>query len=201
MARPVTYYVKDIEVTNLDEFTTAQINEEGFTYNLPENFDVIVTYADGSKETFDGKTWDGFINFDNGVQLRAMMNKSKIYSSGSMDHRLRSREPIRFTVSIGETYFIDEICTVDEFDVIGYRKRLDKNNLAEAEKYVNNIEEGIETMKENADTPEEYLWYSAELSKITAYNSYKIAHRVAGFELDYAITTFKILTENKFDLV
>ncbi|MBQ8763279.1 MAG: sigma-70 family RNA polymerase sigma factor [Clostridia bacterium] len=201
MARPVTYYVKDIEVTNLDEFTTAQINEEGFTYNLPENFDVIVTYADGSKETFDGKTWDGFINFDNGVQLKAMMNKSKIYSSGSMDHRLRSREPIRFTVSIGETYFIDEICTVTEFDVIGYRKRLDENNLEEAREYSVNIKEGIEIMKENADTPEEYLWYSAELSKITAYNSYKIAHRVAGFELDYAITTFKILTENKFDLV
>lgn len=199
--RPVTYYVKDIEVTNLDEFKTAQITEDGFIYNRPENFDVIVTYADGSKETFDGNTWDGFINFENGVQLRAIMNKSKTYSTSSMDHMLRSREPLCFSVSIGETYYIDEICTVNEFDVIGYRKRLDENNLEEAREYSVNIEEGIELMKENADTPEEYFRYSSELAKITAYNSFKIAHRIAGFELDYAITTFKILTENEFDLI
>ena len=119
----------------------------------------------------------------------------------SMDYRLRGRESIHFRVSIGETDYVDEICTVTEFDVIGYRKRLDENNLEEAREYTIYIEDGIEQMKENADSAEEFLWYSAQLSKVTAYNSYKIAKRIAGFELDYAITTYKILTENEFELV
>lgn len=194
-----TDYVKDIEVSNLDVFKTVKINEEGFVYEKPENFDVTVTFADGRKETFDGVTWDRFIKLDNGKELFVTFCRAR--EDGSMDYRLRGRESLHFRVSIGETDYIDEICTVNEFDIIGYRKRLDENNLEEAREYSVNIEEGIELMKENADTPEEYFRYSSELAKITAYNSYKIAHRIAGFELDYAITTFKILTENEFDLI
>ena len=197
-AHSPTEYIKDIEVSNLDEFKTVKINEEGFVYNIPENFDITVTYADGSKETFNSETWDGFIELDNGKKLYVTFYRAR--ENMAMDYRLRGRESIHFRVSIGETDYIDEICTVTEFDVIGYRKRLDKNNLEEAKEYTVNIKDGVEQMKENADSIEEFLWYSSELSKVTAYNSYKIVKRIAGFELDYAITTFKILTENEFDL-
>lgn len=197
-AHSPTEYVKDIEVSNLDEFKVAKINEKGFIHEEPENYEITVTYADGTKETFDGATWDRILHFDNGVELYVMFRRAR--EDMSMDYRLRSREPLRFRVSIGETDYIDEICIVDEFDVIGYRKRLDENNLEEVREYTVNIEEGIEQMKENTDSVEDFLWYSTELSKITGYNSYKIVKRIAGFELDYAITTYKILTENEFDL-
>lgn len=191
-------YVKDIEVSNIDEFKKVKINEEGFIHSRPENFEVTVTYADGRKETFDGATWDGFIEIDDGRKLLVVFNRAR--EDMSMDYRLRSRDYLRFRVSIGETDYIDEVCTVKEFDVIGYRKRLDQNNLEEVREYTVYIEDGIELMKENTDSIEDFLWYSAELSKITGYNSYKIVKRVAGFELDYAITTYKIITRNKFDL-
>ena len=197
-AHPPTDYVKDIEVSNLDEFKTVKINEEGFVYGKPENFEVTVTYADGSKEKFDGATWDRMIRLDNGMEIYVTFCRAR--ETMTMDYRLRGRESIHFRVSIGETDYIDEICTVTEFDVVGYRKRLDENNLEEAREYTAEIENGIKLVKENGDNIEDYLWYSAELSKIIGYNSYKIIKRVAGFELDYAITTYKILTENKFDL-
>ena len=196
-AHPPTDYVKDIEVSNLDELKTVKINEDGFVYGKPENFDVTVTYADGTKETFDGKTWDRMVRLDNGMEIYITFCRAR--ETMTMDYRLRGRESVHFRVSIGETDYIDEICTVTEFDVIGYRKRLDENNLEEAGEYISEIENGIKLVKENADNIEDYLWYSAELLKITGYNSYKIVKRIAGFELDYAITTYKILTENEFD--
>ena len=195
-AHPPTDYVKDIEVSNLDEFKTAKINEEGFVYGKPENYEVTVTYADGTKETFDGATWDRFVKLDNGMELYVTFCRAR--ETMSMDYRLRGRESLHFRVSIGETDYIDEICVIDEFDVIGYRKRLDQNNLEEAREYTSEIENGIELMKENTDSIEDFIHYSTELSKITGYNSYKIVKRIAGFELDYAITTYKILTENEF---
>ncbi|MBQ2974243.1 MAG: RNA polymerase sigma factor [Clostridia bacterium] len=191
-------YVKDIEVSNIDEFKKVKINEEGFIHSKPENYEVTVTYADGRKETFDGATWDRFIELDDGRKLLVVFNRAR--EDMSMDYRLRSRDYLRFRVSIGETDYIDEVCTVKEFDVIGYRKRLDQNNLEEVREYTVNIEDGIDLMKENAGSVEDFLWYSAELSKITGYNSYKIVKRIAGFELDYAITTYRILTKNEFDL-
>lgn len=197
-AHPPTDYVKDIEVSNLDEFKKVKINEEGFVYGKPENFEVTVTYADGTKETFDGATWDRMIRLDNGMELYVTFCRAR--ETMTMDYRLRGRESIHFRVSIGEMDYIDEICTVTEFDVVGYRKRLDENNLEEAREYTSEIENGINLVRENDDNIEDYLWYSAELSKTIGYNSYKIIKRVAGFELDYAITTFKILTENEFDL-
>ncbi len=198
-AHPPTDYIKDIEVSNLDELKKVKINEEGFVYEKPESFEVTVTHADGKKETFDGKTWDRFVEISDGRKIFVTFCRAR--ENMSMDYRLRGRESIHFRVSIGETDYVDEICTVTEFDVIGYRKRLDENNLEEAREYTIYIEDGIEQMKENADSAEEFLWYSAQLSKVTAYNSYKIAKRIAGFELDYAITTYKILTENEFELV
>lgn len=194
-----TEYIKDIEVTNIDEFKVVKINEEGFVHQVPENYEVTVTYADGSKETFDGATWDRFIELDDGRKLFVTFNRAR--ENMSMDYRLRSRDYLRFRVSIGETDYIDEVCTVKEFDVIGYRKRLDKNNLEEAKEYTAEIENAIGLMKVNTDSIEDFIRYSTELSKITGYNLYKIVKRIAGFELDYAITTYKILTENEFELM
>ena len=64
----ITDYVKDIEINGLEQFTFAKINEEGFVYEAPENYEITVTYGDGSKETFDGTTWDKTLKFDNGNQ-------------------------------------------------------------------------------------------------------------------------------------
>ena len=197
-AYPPTYYIKDIEISNLDEFKTVKINEDGFVYGSPEKLEMTVTYADGTKETFTSGTWDGFIELNNGKKVYVTFCRAN--GNMSMDYRLRSREAIHFRVSIGETDYIDEICTITELDVIGYRKRLDENNLEEAREYTAEFKNCVETLKENTDSVEDVIYYSTELLKIMVYNSYKIPKRIAGFELDYAITTYKILTENEFDL-
>lgn len=190
-ARPITDYVKNIEISNLDEFTVAQIGEEGFVYEAPEKYEVTVTYADSSEETFDGATWDRVLKFDNGVELKVDFFTSEI----------RDREPLKFVVSIGQHVFIERICVINEFDVIGYRKALDKINLETAKAYKGYIEEFYVQMENDSDGFGEFVWYSNEVAKSTAHYSLKFIERIAGFELDYAITTYKILTENDFDLV
>ena len=193
-AYPPTHFIKNIEISNLDEFKTVKINKDGFVYGNPEKLEMTVTYADGTKETFTSGSWDGFIELDNGKKVYVTFCRAN--GNMSMDYRLRSREAIHFRVSIGDTDYIDEICTVSEFDVIGYRKRLDQNNLEEARKYTAEIKNSIEILKENTDNTESVIYYSADLLKTIINNVYKIIERIAGFELDYAITTFKILTEN-----
>ena len=93
------------------------------------------------------------------------------------------------------------MCVINEFDVIGYRKALDKINLETVKAYKGYIEGFYEQMESDSDGIDEFIWYSNEVAKSTAYYSLKLVKRIAGFELDYAITTYKILTENEFDLV
>lgn len=197
-AYPPTHYVKDIEISNLDEFATVKIDEDGLTYGNPGKLEMTVTYADGTKETFVSGSWDGFIRLDNGKKVYVTFCRAD--GDMSMDYRLRSRDAVHFRVSIGETDYIDEICTVTEFDVIGYRKRLDRNNLEEAIEYTAEIKAGVEALKENTGSAKDVIRYAAELLKTVINNSYKIISRIAGFELDYAITVFKILTGNEFEL-
>lgn len=186
----ITDYVKDIEINGLEKFTFAKINEEGFVYEAPENYEITVTYGDGRKETFDGTTWDKTLKFDNGIELRVDM----------LTTGLRDREPLRFIVAIGEQVYIDRVCVVNEFDVIGYRKALDKNNLETAKEYNKFIEEFYERAQNSGDTPAERLGFTAEAAKTSTHYSLKLVRKLTGFELDYAITTYKILTENEFDL-
>ncbi len=189
--RPITDFVKDIEISNLEEISVAEIGEDGFVFEKPEEYDITVTYADGSKETFDGKTWDRFLEFDSGVKLRVLMFTSE----------LRGREALKFVVAIGEHRFVESLCVIKEFDVIGYRKALDRNNLETAKEYYEEIERDYEMAKYDVDNVEDLFRYSSELAIKTVYYSFKVVKRIAGFELDYFITTFKILTENEFDLL
>lgn len=196
---PVTDYVKEIEVNNLDDFIYAEIGEDGYVYDKPEAIYITVTYADGSKETFNSKDWDGFIRLDNGVELRVSVYQTDVVRT--MDQQLRSRGPLKFVVSIGENnIYVDRVYIIKKFDIIGFRKALDKNNLATAKEYSETLNEFYErTLNEVSDTGD-YLLYSYNLAENTVYYSFKLAKRIAGFELDYAITTYKILTENKFEL-
>ncbi len=187
---PITDYVKNIEISNLEEFTFAKINENGFVYEAPENYEITITYGDASQETFDGTIWDKTLKLDNGVELRVDM-----FTSG-----LRDREPLRFVVAIGEQIYIDRLCVVKEFDAAGYRKALNKNNLETAKEYKKIIEEFYARAQNSAGTPAERLGFTAEAVKSSTHYSLKLVERIAGFELDYAITTYKIITENKFDL-
>lgn len=195
---PITEYVKDIEISNLEQFAVAEIGEEGFVYGRPDEYEITVTYADGTKETFDGNTWDKTLNFDNGVQLRVRIYNTHML--GTMDHQLRSRAPVTFVVAIGEHKFIEQVCVVEDFDIIGYRKALDNNNLTTAKEYYAFIENFYKQAEKDSESTEDYIRYSYELAESTGYYSLKLAKRIAGFELDYAITTYKILTENEFDL-
>ena len=197
-AHPITDYVKNIEISNLEQFASAKIGEEGFVYDWPEEYEITVTYADGSKETFDGKTWDKTLEFDNGTELRVLIYNTS--SLGAMDYQLRSREPVTFVVAIGNHKFIDRVCVIEEFDVTGYRKSLDKNNLTTAKEYKGIIEDFYEQAEKNAESAEDYFRYSYELADITGYYSLKLIKKIAGYELDYAITTYKILTENEFQI-
>ena len=196
---PVTDYVKEIEVNNLDDFIYAEIGEDGYVYDKPDQIYITVTYADGSKETFNSKDWDGFIRLDNGVELRVTAYQTDV--NRTMDQQLRSRGPLKFVVSIGESnIYIDRVYIIRDFDIIGFRKALDKNNLATAKEYMNVLKGFYERTLNEVSDAEDYLLYSYNLAENTAYYSFKLAKRIAGFELDYAITTYKILTENEFDL-
>lgn len=196
---PVTDYVKEIEVNNLDDFIYAEIGEDGYVYDKSDGFDITITYADGSKETFNSKEWDGFIRLDNGVELRVTFYQTDIV--GTMDSQLRSRGPLKFVVLIGESnIYIDRVYIIRDFDIIGFRKALDKNNLATAKEYMNVVKGFYEQALNDVSDAEDYLLYSYNLAENTAYYSYKLVKRIAGFELDYAITTYKIITENEFDL-
>jgi len=195
---PITDYVKNIEISNLEQFNVKEIGEDGFIYGKPEQYDITVTYADGTKETFDGKKWDKTLKFDNDVELRVMIYNTDI--TGTTDAHLRSRQPATFIIAIGEHKFVESICVVEKFDIIGFRKSMNKNNLTTAKEYKEIIENFYEQAKTDTETPEDYLRYSYELAENTGYYSFKLLKRIAGFELDYAITTYKILTENEFDL-
>lgn len=197
--RPVTDYVKEIEVDNLDDFIYAEIGEDGYVYDKPDEIFITVTYADGSKETFNTKDWDGFIRLDNGVELRVTAYQTDVVRT--MDQQLRSRGPLKFVVAIGESnIYVDRVYIIRDFDVIGYRKALDKNNLATAKEYYEIVEGFYEQAKNDIDSVEDYFRYSYGLAENTTYYSFKLAKRIAGFELDYAITAYKIITENEFDL-
>ena len=197
---PVTDYVKEIEVNNLDDFIYAEIGEDGYVYDKPDIIYITVTYADGSKETFNSKEWDGFIRLDNGVELRVTAYQTDV--NRTMDQQLRSRGPLKFVVSIGENnIYIDRVYIIRDFDIIGFRKALDKNNLATAKEYMNVLKGFYERTLNEVSDAEDYLLYSYSLAENTVYYSFKLAKRIAGFELDYAITTYKILTENEFDLL
>lgn len=196
---PVTDYVKEIEVNNLDDFIYAEIGEDGYVYDKPDEIYITVTYADGSKETFNSKDWDGFIRLDNGVELRVTAYQTDV--NRTMDQQLRSRGPLRFVVSIGENnIYIDRVYIIRDFDIIGYRKALDKNNLTTAKEYMGVVKEFYERSLNDVSDAEDYFLYSYSLAENTVYYSFKLAKRIAGFELDYAITAYKILTENEFDL-
>ncbi|MBQ2903664.1 MAG: RNA polymerase sigma factor [Clostridia bacterium] len=196
---PVTDYVKEIEVDNLDDFIYAEIGEDGYVYDKPDIIYFTVTYADGSKETFNSKDWDGFIRLDNGVELRVTAYQTDV--NRTMDQQLRSRGPLKFVVAIGESnIYVDRVYIIREFDIIGFRKALDKNNLATAKEYMKILKGFYERTADEVSDAEDYLLYSYSLAENTVYYSFKLAKRIAGFELDYAITTCKILTENEFDI-
>lgn len=196
---PVTDYVKEIEVDNIDEFIYAEIGEDGYVYDNPEEIIMTVTYADGSKETFSSKDWDGYIRPVDGVELRVSAYQTDV--NRTMDQQLRSRGPLKFVVAIGESnIYVDRVYIIRKFDVIGYRKALDKNNLTTAKEYYEVVKGFYEQAENDIDSVEDYFRYSYGLAENTAYYSFKLAKRIAGFELDYAITSYKILTENEFDL-
>lgn len=196
--RPVTDYVKEIEVDNIDEFIYAEIGEDGYVYDKPEEIIMTVTYADGSKETFSSKDWDGYLYLDDGVVLRVSAYHTDV--DRTMDQQLRSRGPLKFVVAIGEgNIFVDRVYIIKDFDIIGYRKALDKNNLTTAKEYMDKIESFYVQASNDVSDAEDFLLYSYNLAENTAYYSFKLAKRIAGFELDYAITSYKILTENKFE--
>lgn len=194
---PVTDYVKEIEVNNLDDFIYAEIGEDGYVYDKPDEIYITVTYADGSKETFNSKDWDGFIRLDNGVELRVTAYQTDV--NRTMDQQLRSRGPLKFVVSIGENnIYIDRVYKIRNFDIIGFRKALDKNNLTTAKEYINIVKGFYERTLNDVSGFEDHLLYSYSLAENTVYYSLKLIKRIAGFELDYAITTYKIITENEF---
>lgn len=196
--RPVTDYVKEIKVDNLDDFIYAEIGEDGYVYDKPDEIIMTVTYADGSKETFSSKDWDGYIRPDNGVELRVSVYQTDV--NRTMDQQLRSRGPLKFVVSIGDSnIYVDRVYIIKDFDIIGFRKALDKNNLTTAKEYMGIIKGFYEQASNDVSDAEDYLLYSYNLAENTAYYSFKLAKRIAGFELDYAITTYKILSENEFD--
>ncbi len=184
------YYVKDIELTNLDEFCVAKIGSEGFTYLEPENYEVTVTYGDGRKETFDGAKWDKRIKTDNGPELEVKFKTTE----------LRDREALKFSVVIGEHEYLSALCTVTEFDPIGLRLMLtgyEHNRFFGENGY---IDDAL-LFFDKPDDLKGYLYNSIAVPNNLLAGTFKGIKSRLGHELDYVITVYKICTENKFDLI
>ncbi len=184
------YYVKDIEISNLDGFLFAKVGEEGFTVTEPDEYEVTITYPDGRKETFDGPTWDKKIKLDNGKDVEVSFITTDV----------RDRDALRFTVAIGEYEYINTLCTVTEFDLIGLRKMLDKKNWDKLAEDSYEVDYAIDLLKNSSDSTFDYLYNSIGIINNAGKGTFKNLKAVAGYELDYAITLFKICTENQFDL-
>ncbi len=184
------YYVKNIELTNLDEFCVAKIGSDGFTYLEPESYEVTITYRDGSKETFEGAKWDKKIKPDNGPELEVEFKTTK----------LRDREALKFSVVIGEYEYLSALCTVTGFDPIGLRLMIigyEHNRFFGPEGY---IDDSLRLF-DKTDSLEGYLYNTVAASNNLLVGTFKGIKSRLGYELDYAITFYKIFTENEFDLV
>ncbi len=199
-------YVKHIEITNLEDFLFVEVGSEytytepandmryttyGLKYSKPEEYELIVTYADGEKETFDGTDWDRVLRFDDGTELYVVFGGTQ----------LGEDEAARFFVCIGDNVYINELCTVTKFNPLGimlrgpfynwfyntfnghpmtsiaYEQLIEARNLEELTANLKNFAVGIE------------------------YDIKKTNSQLKRDIENANVTLYKICTENEFDLV
>ncbi len=184
------YYVKDIEITNLDEFCIAKVGYDGITYAEPESYEVIVTYGDGTKETLDGSTWNNIIKLDDGTELYVTFRTGTTYD----------REALRFSVFIGDYEYFSRLCTVTEFDLLGFKLEDINSDLyffLSANLYVDNTADSFR----NSESLEEYIYNTfAVVGSVFPELDNKVRY-LWNDKLDDSITLYKICTENEFDLI
>ncbi len=186
------YYVKDIEITNIDEFCVAKIGYEGYDgifYEEPESYEVIVTYADGTKETLDGATWNNLIKLDNGLELYVTFKTTEI----------SEREALKFSVLIGEHEYFSRPCTVTKFDLLGFKLadiKSDSNFFWNVNFFIDNPTDFFR----NSESFEEYVYNGINVVA-SVFPEMKNKFRILWEdEKSYAITLYKICTENEFNL-
>lgn len=179
-------YIAEIEIEELDEFLKFKINENGFDLSAPEKYIVTVTYADGTKETFNGEEWDKNIVLEDGTVLAVEFTQPK----------LTDRESVQFIVVIGKQEYIREVCQLTGVDPIGFTKRIAVFSADVAGFYYGLIKESYINLLTETENFRDLEVYLPEVIYITIFNSYASTKRLFGYGLDFAITLFKIATEN-----
>ena len=183
--RDMSEYIAEIEVEELDEFLKFKINENGFDISEPEEYNVTVTYADGTKETFNGAEWDKKLTFDDGTVVIVEFTQPKLID----------RESVQFIVAAGDVEFIREPCQLTGVDPIGYTKRLVVIS-ADITKYYWDLTKPSYKLLTEAESYEEFLIYLKDAQEITSFNTRAYLDRIFGYGLDLFVTFFKISTEN-----
>ena len=182
----VTDYVKSIEIENIEDFLTFDIDIDGFDVNVPEEYTMIVSFADGSTQRIDGKGWDKIITCPDGTEL--LVEFSQPY--------LTDREAVQFIVSIGDHEYIRELCRLVRVDPIGFTVAVAVFSEDVISFYLDIAKEDFVEIAEETETYEDFIRRIFTASGNALIYGWEGFERLTGYGLDWTITFAKILSEN-----
>lgn len=171
----ITDYISDIEISNLDKYLEAYEHYNGqYAYydfgETPET--VTVTYADGTKKTFeyyynhDADVYNTYITLPNGREVHVYVYQS---------YRNNSRALI---AGIADHEYIVEECNISSADLTGNFNYFTQNISDWIDYAANNIGWCFEGMA-NASSIEEFMYYFRDL--FTSYYLSNIFEEISMF--------------------
>ena len=181
-----TDYVSNIEIDNLDEFLKFEMNENGFDINEPDEYNVTVTYPDGSKETFKGSEWNNEIVLEDGTILTVEFTQPK----------LTDREAVQFIVVIGEQEYIREYCRLTGIDPIGFGKRVAVFLKDRYDSYAYIRDMAADNLFNKTENFEEFIRFSYDLGYALVVGKLGNLEGTLGYGLDFFLTLTEILFHN-----
>ncbi|MBQ8764182.1 MAG: RNA polymerase sigma factor [Clostridia bacterium] len=181
-----TDYVSNIEIEELDEFLKFEMNENGFEINNPDEYNVIVTYPDGSKETFKGSEWNNEIVLEDGTILTVEFTQPK----------LTDREAVQFIVVIGEQEYIREYCQLTGIDPFGFGKRMAVFIINKHKSNGYFIDLAVDNLFHNTESFEDFIRFSGEFGYLITIGKLKSMTGTLGYGLDLFLTMTEILEHN-----
>ncbi len=181
-----TDYVSNIEIDNLDEFLKFEMNENGFDINNPDEYNVIVTYPDGSKESFKGSEWNKEIVLEDGTILTVEFTQPK----------LTDREAVQFIVVIGEQEYIREYCRLTGIDPLGFGKRVAVFLKDRYDSYAYIRDMAADNLFTKTENFEEFIRFSYDLGYALVVGKLGNLEGTLGYGLDFFLTLTEILFHN-----
>ena len=181
-----TDYVSSIEIEELNEFLMFEMNENGFDINSPDEYNVIITYPDGRKETFKGSEWNNEIVLEDGTILTVEFTQPK----------LTDREAVQFIVVIGEHEYIREYCQLTGIDPIGFGKRIAVFLKDRYDSYAYIRDMCAENLFYKTESLEDFAEFSDDLVYVLVVGKLRNLEGTLGYGLDFFLTLIEVLEHN-----